>query len=140
MKFAESLRKLRIDRGLTIQELADKSGFSKRTIINWEQGTSLPRRQDTYTKLAQVFDIPVEELLTAENQFLVVASEKYGNRGMKQAMEMAQEISGMFAGGDLSEEDKQAVFNALQEAFFMAKLDNKKYTPRKYRKGADSTD
>lgn len=44
------------------------------------------------------------------------------------------ELSGMFAGGELSDADKDAVMIALQKAYFDCKEDNKKYTPKKYRK------
>ncbi|WP_258392397.1 hypothetical protein [Dolosigranulum pigrum] len=37
------------------------------------------------------------------------------------------------AGGELPEEDKTTILNAMQEAFYMAKMENKKYTPKKYR-------
>lgn len=38
----------------------------------------------------------------------------------------------MFAGGELSEGDKDAVMLALQKAYWDCKEDNKKYTPKKY--------
>jgi len=43
MKTNEALRKARISRGLTQQELADKSGFGKVTIAHWEQGLRSPK-------------------------------------------------------------------------------------------------
>ena len=36
--------------------------------------------------------------------------------------------------GDISEDDKANVMEALQEAYWEAKIANKKYTPKKYRK------
>lgn len=46
---------------------------------------------------------------------------------------MAQ-IGGMYAGGELSEDDLDAVMKAMQKLYWDAKEDNKKYTPKKYRK------
>ena len=43
------------------------------------------------------------------------------------------ELAGMFAGGELSDADKDAVMLALQKAYWDCKEDNKKYTPKKYR-------
>lgn len=40
---------------------------------------------------------------------------------------------GLMAGGELPDEDKATILDAMQEAFYMAKLENKKYTPKKYR-------
>ena len=44
----------------------------------------------------------------------------------------------MFAGGELSEQDKDAVMLALQKAYWACKEDNKKYTPKKYRPKSES--
>ena len=47
---------------------------------------------------------------------------------------MVAGVSALFAGGELSENDKDAVMRALQDAYWMAKERNKeKYTPQKYR-------
>jgi acetyl-CoA carboxylase biotin carboxyl carrier protein len=47
--------------------------------------------------------------------------------------ELVNGMIGLMAGGELPEEDKATILNAMQEAFYMAKLENKKYTPKKYR-------
>ena len=46
-----------------------------------------------------------------------------------------EEVSGLFAGGRISQDDKDAVMRAIQDAYWIAKEENKrKYTPKKYRK------
>ena len=56
-------------------------------------------------------------------------------RGMRDAEELVAGVSALFAGGELSENDKDAVMRALQDAYWMAKERNiAKYTPKKYRK------
>ena len=40
-------------------------------------------------------------------------------------------MAGLFAGGDLPDEDKDALFEAIQQAYWKAKLENKKYGRRK---------
>ena len=62
-----------------------------------------------------------------------VGSEHYGSRGKRQAEQLVAELSGLFAGGELTESDKDAVMIALQKAYFDCKEDNKKYTPKAYR-------
>ena len=49
-------------------------------------------------------------------------------------MELVEQMGGMFAGGEMSEEDIDGVMRALQDLYWKAKEDNKKYTPKKYRK------
>ena len=55
--------------------------------------------------------------------------------GMKQAQELIDGMSGLFAGGTLSEQDKDAVMKALQDIYWESKARNvEKYTPKKYKK------
>jgi hypothetical protein len=44
-------------------------------------------------------------------------------------------VTGMFAGGRLSDEALDGAMKALNDAYWIAKAKNKKYTPKKYRKG-----
>ena len=48
-------------RGLTQQELADKSGFSRNSIMNWETGKRNPKVGDI-EKIAKVLDVSPFEL------------------------------------------------------------------------------
>ena len=36
------LRKIRVAKGLSIEELSDKSGYTEQTIRNWERGSNDP--------------------------------------------------------------------------------------------------
>jgi len=38
----------------------------------------------------------------------------------------------LFAGGELAEDDMDEMMLAIQEAYIIAKKNNKKYTPKKY--------
>lgn len=105
-----------------------------RTYIGYEQEGRYPRKRELYSRLAQVLDTETSYLLTEDEEFVSQASDKYGNRGKLQAEKLVAELSGMFAGGELSDSDKDAVMIALQKAYFDCKEDNKKYTPKKYRK------
>ena len=127
MKFGEKLRQLRLEKGFTQEEVASAVNVSRRTYIGYEQ-------EELYSQLAQVLDTETSYLLTEDEEFVSQASDKYGNRGKLQAEKLVAELSGMFAGGELSDSDKDAVMIALQKAYFDCKEDNKKYTPKKYRK------
>ena len=72
---------------------------------------------------------------TLENEiFIEEAGSQYGSRGMAQAKELVSQLTGMFAGGELTEEDKVAVMRSLEQAFWLAKEENKKYAPKRFRK------
>ena len=42
-------------------------------------------------------------------------------------------MTGLFAGGELSEESMDGAIKALNDAYWIAKEKNRKYTPKKYR-------
>lgn len=138
MKFGEKLRQLRAAKGTTQVQAAEACGVSRRTYIGYEQEGRYPQKRETYTVLADYFDVDINYLLTEDESFIVTASEQYGNRGKRQAEQLVAELTGLFAGGELSESDKDGVMIALQKAYFDCKADNKKYTPKSLRKDSKS--
>ena len=136
MTFGEKFRAERKKRKLTQQQAADALNINRRMITRYENGISFPRTRDDCKKIADYFGVDVNYLMTDDDEFVVRASEEYGPHGMKQAQELVQGISGLFAGGTLSEQDKDAVMKALQDIYWESKARNReKYTPAKYKKG-----
>lgn len=133
MKFGEKLKQLRRESGATQEEVARACGVSKRTYIGYENNGRYPKQRSLYTTLADFFKVDINYLLTEDEEFVTSAAEKYGYRGRRQAEELVAELAGMFAGGELSAADRDAVMIALQKAYFDCKDDNQKYTPKKYR-------
>ena len=78
-------------------------------------------------------------LLSEDDAFIAEVEDKYGRRGAKQAQELLAEVTGLFAGGELADEDMREMVDAIQEAYLIAKKNNKKYTPKKYRKDEQSS-
>ncbi len=134
MKFGEKLKKLRTEKQILQKEAAKAAGVSLRTYISYEQEGRYPRKREVYSSLAEFFSVDQNYLLTEDEEFVTAAGEQYGSRGKRQAEDLVAELSGMFAGGELSDADKDAVMLALQKAYWDCKEDNKKYTPKKYRK------
>ena len=62
------------------------------------------------------------------------AYEKGGARSARDVDQIVSEVAALFAGGELSDEQKEGVMAALNRAYWDAKETNKKYTPKKYRK------
>ena len=62
MKFGEKIRELRNRNGWSQEELAKKLNVNPRTVSTYENGT-YPRYQNTYEKLAEIFDVPVQDFL-----------------------------------------------------------------------------
>ena len=135
MTFADKIRDLRQKKGLSQTELGNAVGVSLRTVRNWELEGRYPKQRELYNKLAEVLECDVNYLKTEDASFMTNAEEEYGYRGRKGAEKLLAEINGLFAGGDLAEEDMAAFTLAVQEAFVDAKRKNKakygKKTPKK---------
>ena len=82
-------------------------------------------------ELAKALDVNVNYLLTQENEFILGAGEQYGYRGRKGAQVLVGELTGLFSGGDLAEEDMDELMLAIQKAYVIAKENNRKYAPQK---------
>ena len=134
MNLSEKLRNARAAKHMSQTELANKTGMSLRTIQNYEMGTRLPKSRSTYDKLAEALEMDVDILLDENAEFVLRASESYGGRGAKQAMDMVADIKALWAGGEMAEEDMDEIMQALQEAYWEAKKNNRKYVNKRYRK------
>lgn len=108
MKFSEKLKQLRINKGLTQSELAKSLGMTSRTLQNYEMGSCYPRKRETVQKIADFFSVPVGELMGNEDAYIYDASN---------ADSIIGTLNGLFAGGTLSEEDKQKVMLAVNELY-----------------------
>ena len=131
MKFSEKLRRARINAGLTQSQLASELGVSLRTVTNYETGDRYPKKRELYKKMADVLGVEVNYLLTEDEDFIADAGEKYGAKGARQAQELLSEVTGLFAGGCLAQEDMDEMMRAIQDAYWIAKEKNRKYSPKK---------
>lgn len=132
MKFNERLKELREKSKLTQEQLAKISGVSSRMIQRYEYGTSRSRL-DAAEKLAKALNVTTGQLLGNGDMLVAQAAEKYGSRGAKQGQQLTEEVTGLFAGGEMAQEDMDVMMKAIQGAYWIAKEKNKKYTPKKYR-------
>ena len=137
MTFAEKIKKERLSRGMDQPTFAKHIGVSPRTISYYENGRTFPRSRDDYKRIADLLEVPVDYLLTENDEFIVDAGAKYGSKGRRDARELMEEVSGLFAGGDLADEDLDEMMRGIQEAYWIAKEKNKKYTPKKFIKEND---
>jgi len=137
MKFGDKVREQRKKAGLSQADVAAAIGVTKRTLINYEGGTSYPQDRSVYIKLAKFFDVDVNYFLTENEEFLTLAAESYGKRGQDQANLILQQAAALFAGGELSETDQLAFIHNMQALFLESKqIAKEKFTPNKYRTGA----
>ena len=134
MEFSEKIKNARTAKGISQRELAEASGVTLRTVQNYETGGRLPRHRETYARLAAALGISEDVLLDENAAFVLRASEQYGGRGAKQAMDIVNDIAAMWAGGEMDEEDMDAIMQSMQEAYWEAKKNNRKYINKRYLK------
>ncbi|HOA91266.1 MAG: helix-turn-helix domain-containing protein [Bacillota bacterium] len=60
--FGENLKRLRKQKGLSQEELAERLHVVRQTISKWEQGRSVPDA-DLLIRIAEIFEVPVSTLL-----------------------------------------------------------------------------
>ena len=133
MGFKERLKDKRLEAGLTQAELAKKASVTTRTIQNYEMGTRRPSNMKVVGDLATALGTTVDYLMTNADVLVVEAKEKGGSKAARDIDELVSEVTGLFAGGQLSEDALEGAMRALNDAYWMAKEKNKKYAPKKYR-------
>lgn len=74
MEFGEKLQRLRKDRGLTQDELADRIYVSRTAISKWESNRGLPSI-DSLKVLSKFFDVSIDTLLSDNELFDIVDNE-----------------------------------------------------------------
>jgi len=127
MSFAENLKNLRHQKKLQQKKLAELSGVSLRTIQNWESGTRRPSNVEAIAKVAQILQVSVSDLLDDKELYIIEASERGGSAAAKDVSALVEELSALFAGGELNEAEKDGVMAALNRAYWTSKEINKKY-------------
>ena len=112
MSFGEKVKNLRIQNGLTQKELAKAIGVSTRSLINYETGRCYPRQASVVAKLSDKLGVTADYLLSDEPAMQVPGGEP------RNADDLVQELTALFAGGRLSEEDRDAAMQAIQRAYW----------------------
>jgi transcriptional regulator with XRE-family HTH domain len=137
----DKIHAARIALDISQAELANRTGLSSRAIRYYESNNRTPS-VDVIKKMADALglttdyfmdDTAFQEELERE-AFLAEAKDKYGSRGKAQAKRITEEARALYAGGELSEADKQGFMEEMMEIFMISKEEAKKYTPKAYRK------
>lgn len=138
------LKKLRDDKELTLEYVANKIGTTKVSIGRYEKDLREPKGE-MLNLLANFYDVSVDYLLgrtdistpPSDETWNPVLTEK-DHKNLDKMMEDFQEgLDGtvMLDGEILDEETKELFLQSVRNALEFAKLNNKvKYTPKKYRK------
>lgn len=128
MTIGEKVKLLRKRARMTQAELAEELAVTTRAVIYFEKNQRHPS-DDVITKLSAVFSVPNDVLsddrqsldLTKEEKFIQRAKSEDQKRGKTEAERFLEKCRVFFAGGSVSDEDMDLVFESLTEIFFDAK-------------------
>lgn len=134
MEFKDNLRNAREAAGLTQKQLADLCGITPRSIQHYELGSRKPQHIDTVQKIATALNVPIEQLTGTSGMYVIDAYEKGGAKAARDVDALLTDITGLFAGGELDESEKEGIMAAITQAYWQSKQINQKYTPKKYLK------
>lgn len=136
----EKIKIQRCTLGLSQNELGNLVGVSLRSVASYERGEKYPREKTIY-QLAKALRVsikylkedscenPLEDI--EKNPFVAEAAEQYGVKGARDVESLLAENAALFAGGELSQEEKDMYFEALMTAYVTCKEKAKKKYGRK---------
>ncbi len=113
MKFNEKLVMLRRRYSVSQSDLAEAVGVSRKSIQFYESGERYPRSR-VLSKLAEFFNVSLEYMTSEDEHYI---PEKTSGS----AAVLVNEVAALFAGGTLSEEDKDLAMRVIQEAYWDSK-------------------
>jgi len=140
MTFSDKIKRAREVAKLTQNELAQQVGVSQRTIASYESGGAKARRS-TIEKLARALKVSVKFLTDDDcidpladiekDDYIDQARAMYGAKGVRDMEELLRENTALFAGGELSQEQKDMFFQAVMTAYVTCKEEASKKFGRK---------
>ena len=138
--FADKVKDARTELGLFQQQLGDMIGVSARSILAYEKGEKKPRR-GTMVKLAKALKVSVKYLTDDEcenpmediekDSYVEEARGLYGAGGARDMNALLEANAALFAGGELSQDEKDAFFDAVMKAYITCKEEAKAKFGRK---------
>lgn len=140
MTFSDKIKRAREVMKMTQYELAQEVGVSQRTIASYESGGARARKSTT-EKLAHALNVSVKYLSDDDctnplediekDEYIEQARALYGAKGVRDMDELLRENAALFAGGELSQEQKDAFFEAVMRAYMTSKDEARKKFGRK---------
>lgn len=142
-RFGEKLKIQRERLQIGQEELAKLCGVSRRTIVSYETEGKQPR-QSTLNKLCKALGTTEYYLLhddcdlytegLEEQPFVQAARKQFGKKGAEEMAELLMKNEALFAGGALSEDQKDMFYEAVSRAYFMNKQAAREKYGRKKKK------
>ncbi len=127
--FGKKVRERRYELGLSQAALAEMCGLSGRSVYGYEAGEKEPRRA-TVLRIAAALQVS-DSYLTDDSvegpydetkeKYIQQAGQLYGRRGEDDVRALLQDNIALFAGGEISQTEKDAFFEAVMRAYITCK-------------------
>lgn len=124
--FSDKIKEARCALGISQSELGEMAGVSLRSIHAYEKGQKHPREKTIY-QLARALHVSIKYLRddNCENPtediekdpYIEGIADQYGAKGVGDVQKMLEENQALFAGGELSQAEKDIYFDALMTAY-----------------------
>lgn len=130
---SQKIRELRNEQGLTQGKLAEMVGITSRSIFGYEAGEKIPR-PGTVVKLAKALGVTAaylnnDEMEMPEDEvkasYISEAGRRYGEQGAIDLQALLNDNVALFAGGEISQSEKDTFFEAVMRAYIKCKDDSK---------------
>ena len=128
--FSDKVKEARTSLGLSQPQLAQSIGITTRSVQAYESGDKKPRAS-VMAKLAKALKVSIKFLSDDEcedpvadiekDNYITEARERYGAKGVRDVDQLLADNAALFAGGDLSQEQKDAFFEAVMKSYITCK-------------------
>ncbi len=128
--FSQKVREARTLLKLNQEELGKLIGVSTRAIVAYETTDTKPRAS-TLRKLAETLQVSVDYLTNDEinnplygiekHPFVEEARNLYGDKAAREIDFLMERNAALFAGGEISQDAKDAYFEAVMQAYLECK-------------------
>lgn len=123
------------EKNISYGDLSSMTGISKSAIQRYATGETEKIPIDRVVKLAKALGADPKEILGWDSYQPRTKEEKDVEKILDQTREQLMNAEGlMFDGEPASNEAIESILSAMRIGIAMAKEENKKYTPKKYRK------
>ena len=126
----EKIRARREELNLNQEQLASLAGITRRSIVSYETTDKRPY-YSTLRKLATALGVTVHYLEhddvtdpnanIEEEPYIMAARESFGKKAADEMASVLAQNEALFAGGTLSEEQKDIFYQAVSQAYFRNK-------------------
>lgn len=128
--FAEKVRENRLSLHLTQEELGGLIGVSKRSVLAYETKGIRPR-SGVLQKLAAALGVSAEYLRSDEVEdplyglerapYVEATRARFGEKAAREIDYLMDRNAALFAGGEVTQEQKDAYFEAVMQAYLACK-------------------